>query len=228
MTIEGNAPYKRKYIYHDKQGNEHQIGTFNLTLTPKVIRSNKSRTVKDIAAHLQADSNGDIELIDIKQFTGYASGNIKAKFGLWDSEQYKRYYINPDCMAGLLGAMLDMNIDYLVFSGSSQKDGTPEPSVSHVNGIATDLGYLRTDKKAIGVILQDKNFDLDTTRAFVEACFDYGYRTLSKMGTEKFKPCEKTDNIFIIEGMGNFKTPPHNNHLHLDGFDFTTVKIINK
>lgn len=55
---------------------------------------------------------------------------VKLKFLTFNTSS-ERYYINPDCYAGLLGAMADMNIDYLGFNGFSNYEAKSTGGVAH-------------------------------------------------------------------------------------------------
>lgn len=43
----------------------------------------------------------EIELVDVREFKGYSKDGVKLKFLTFNTSS-ERYYINPDCYAGLL------------------------------------------------------------------------------------------------------------------------------
>ena len=204
-------PDKRKYVYYDNTKSPHNLGIFSILLSKK-IRSDE---------YPIADENGMIELIDAREFKGYSSGSLKAGFKTWNSPN-KRWYLNPDCLAGILGAMLDCNIDYLGFNGGSQRDGSPSPSKSHRNGVCLDVQYLSKNKNGEPMLLQSPQFDYDGQELFNKALYKYGWGKGSKgsMCSEVFNYNGKM--IMLFKAV-EVKKPPHNDHLHIGGFDFNGI-----
>jgi predicted chitinase len=224
-------PDKRKYVYYDQDSKSHDIGIFDVIKIPKVIRLGK-KSGKDIASELKPDAEGKVEMVLLSEesFKGYSSsdGKIKYKVAKWEltsRDNGKRNYINPECLAGLLGAMLDYNIDFLVYRGTSDCTGDGYPSKSHVNGLRTDIAYFRQDKKPQQVLLKEKELDLKLNIDFINALIDYGYRNKGDFFTEPFTPYGETKTRFLVDGMGTCGDPPHNNHLHIGGFDFSKVTV---
>ncbi len=120
---------KYKYVYHEKE-KEHEIGLFNYFTTMAMEQGNTPIKGKNA------------ELIDIREFKGYISPNVKLRFSTINSSS-GRYYINPSCLASLFGAMAILNIDYLGFNGFSDKLArSTGGSRSHINGERGDLRYL--------------------------------------------------------------------------------------
>lgn len=209
----------RRYVYHDKNGTAHFIQDLKIMTIPVV----QYRTAP-------SPVDGKVEMIDdLRQFRDYESpdGKVKAKIKLWDSYEQSRWWINPECFAGILGAMLDYNIDFLAFRGSSTVTGGSGKSSSHKNGVATDIAYFGKHKKTDQVLLQDKQLDLQLNVDFINALIDYGYKRKAELCTEWFVPFGETTRRKLVSGMTEVKRPyRHNNHLHIAGFDFSTVKII--
>ncbi|WPO81992.1 hypothetical protein SD427_14635 [Chryseobacterium sp. JJR-5R] len=206
---------KYKYVYH-KNGKEHELGSFHFKKTKEM---NKGNIV----------GNDYIELIDIREFDGYESSEVKIKFLTLNTDS-KRYYINPDCYAGLLGAMADMNINYLGFNGFSNFEAkSTGGSSSHRNGEKGDLRYLSKNKKGEATILQDAHFDISTQNKFNNALYNFGWGKLEKMYSEYFNNSGNKNYLLNHtkhmrkDGKKGYR---HYHHLHLTGFDHSIVRII--
>ena len=225
IPSENKYPEKRRYIYYDKAGGKHNIGDFEISYA--TLRTKYPGGTKIVEKLPAANDKGKIELLYIKDFTGYSSPDqkVRASVGSWESDTYNRYYINPECFAGILGAMLDLNIDFLAFRGSSKSDGSPTPSSTHNNGVATDIAYFNKSKTTTQVLLAEKELDLQLNIDFVDALIDYGYIDVDRFYTAEFIPHGETKERLLTDGMNTCYTPPHNNHLHIGGFDFSTVII---
>lgn len=145
----------------------------------------------------------------------------------WPKDRGKRNWINPECLAGLLGAMLDYNIDFLEFRGASNKHGGAYPSVSHVNGVKTDIGYFHKDRifPKSQVLLEHEELHLQLNIDFINALIEYGYEAKIQFMTEKFIPFGESKERLLVDGMGECYTPDHDNHLHIGGFNFKKVTI---
>ena len=228
--IFNNLPYdkekKYQYVYHDEEGNEHEIGIFKFIETTEMKKGNIAGTKK-------------VELIDIREFKGYDNNGVKLKF-LTINTDSKRYYINPDCYAGLLGAMAKLNIDYLGFNGFSNNKAGSYPSTSHFNGEKGDLRYLSTNRKGESTHLEYSYFDVEQQNKFNDALYLFGWGRLEKMYSEYFTYngnskylLNHTRHLRIDEkrddkGKIIQKEVRHHHHLHLTGFDHSLIKIIEK
>lgn len=207
-----------KYLYFDKNNKEHLLGIFKYIKTKQILPGN-------------VVGNGSIEILDIRQFKGYNKDNVKMKFLTINTES-GRYYINPDCFAGLLGAMGDLNIDYLGFNGFSNVEGkSTGGSKSHRNGEKGDLRYLSKNKKGETTYLQDLHFDVLTQNKFNDALYNFGWGRQEKMYSEYFTYNNEKNYLLNHtkhmrkDGVGGYR---HYHHLHLSGFDHTLIKIINE
>lgn len=219
--VVNNAKDKNKYlyVYHDRNNQTHQLGIFTVHTTKEMAVGNKAL-------------NSNIELIDVREFRdGYCSidKKTKAKFMTFNSES-NRWFINPECFAGLLGAMLDLNIDYLGFNGFSTSDAkSAGGSRSHINGIAGDLRYISTNRNGERTILQDSFFDFNKQTEFNTALYKYGWARTKLMYSEYFT-YNKQENTLLVytkhmrkDGANGYR---HYHHLHLCGFDSSRIKII--
>lgn len=74
-------------MFH-KDGKEHILGVFNFRLTKEMNPGNVA-------------GKKEIELVDVREFKGYSKDGVKLKFLTFNTSS-ERYYINPDCYAGLL------------------------------------------------------------------------------------------------------------------------------
>ncbi|MFZ0597439.1 MAG: hypothetical protein WAM46_10695, partial [Flavobacterium sp.] len=178
--IKEDLKNKYKYVYHSKDNVEHLLGVFNFKLTTEMNKGNKA-------------GKNEVELVDIREFKGYSSSTIKLKFLTINSDS-KRFYINPDCYAGLLGAMASMNVDYLGFNGFSNYEAkSTGGSSSHRNGEKGDLRYLSKKQKGEPTILQDSHFDVDVQNNFNDSLYKFGWGRLEKMYSEYFTHNKKSD-----------------------------------
>lgn len=211
---------KYQYIYHDKEGKEHEICTVDWYTTTEMLKGN-----------IKGAKN--VELIDIRQFKGYESSDktIRAKFLTLNSDS-QRWYINPSCFAALLGAMLDLNIDYVGFNGFSDSLArSVGGSSSHRNGEKGDLRYLSKNKKGERTLLQDSFFDCDMQNKFNDSLYKYGWGRLEKMYSEYFT--YKGNKNYLLnhtkhmrkDGTGGYR---HHHHLHLCGFNQSLIKTIDE
>ena len=127
---------------------------------------NKTRSYKK--------GKGEIELIRVPVPINYRKGNITIK--LYDNTD--REYMNPIAFASLLGAIAECGYEDFQFNGSTSKDGTGAPSVTHYNGIAFDMRYLRKDKKLESLHINVNPNELDITRQenFIDALMKFGYQ----------------------------------------------------
>ncbi len=204
-------------IYYDDNGGKHSLGK------SKIVKTRR-HTKKNITSSVDKD---DIDMVYVKDFTSYSSGNIKFKFATWNSSS-GRWYINPYCLAGLLGAMIEENIEDLGFNGFSIKDGnTAGGSSSHINGQIGDLRYLSTNKNGERTVLQDSHFDYDRQVKFNNALYKFGWGVNGKNYSENFMYKDKltilphTKHMKKTTGAVQYR---HHHHIHLKGFDFSKIK----
>ncbi|PIK18874.1 hypothetical protein CTI16_07240 [Prevotella intermedia] len=214
-VIQKGYENKYKYVYHDEQEQEYEIGLLNYFTTTAMGSGNIPIKGKNA------------ELIDIREFRGYISPNVKVRFSTINSSS-GRYYINPSCLASLFGTMAILNIDYLGFNGFSDKLGRSiGGSKSHINGERGDLRYLSKNRNGEAILLQSSSFDYEMQVKFCNTLHLFGWAANGKhfMLSEKFIYKEKTT---LLPYCHHYRTENvrHNNHLHLQGFNFNQIKEI--
>jgi hypothetical protein len=163
------------YYYHDQVDNEHFFGDFLIELTqqwpiPAVPPPNPVY----------------VPLTNIEQLNTneYNSRGVHIWFMVLNSP---RRWINPDRLAGLLGAMAENNIADLGYNGFSLQNGSAgNISVSHINGVNGDLRYLRTDKTGAVCWLNEAQFDYARQEAFNNSLHFFGWGRTSNMLSEWF------------------------------------------
>ncbi len=181
-----NNPKKARYYYYESTGKQHFIGKTK-------VHSTKRHLKKNVLSKKKGD---DTLLAYSKDIQSYSSGSVKFKFASWNSDS-GRWYINPNCLAGLLGAMIKESIEDLGFNGFSIKNGnTAGGSSSHINGEKGDLRYLSTtindNAPAIHLFtnqatkIQNPNFDYSRQEKFNEALYNFGWGRTTKMYSENF------------------------------------------
>ena len=204
-----------KYFYHDKIDNEHDFGEFLVTTVQRWIKKNQiSRTPND-----------KVELICKNDFAEYNNNGIHINF----LQDYSgRDYVNPACMAALMGTMADQNIHDLGFGGFSNSNGDPGVSSSHINGVAGDIRYLRTDRTGGPCLLSEAVFDYDRQVILNESLYRYGFGRTINMLSENFK---RNGQVTLLPHTSHYrkKLPDgslvrHDNHLHMQGFSTSVIQ----
>jgi hypothetical protein len=179
-TIEKHIPknikeeYKQKYkyIYHDKEKNEHEICIVEWF---KADKRNNGQKISSIpkgyintynypsggnAQTAYEYSNGDICVSGTKYgYRKYSKGQGKVPLvKMKDSLNYKkndvkifysfqnsqRRYCNPDAYAGFIGALAKLSREDVLCTGMCFADATSYPSVTHPNGDCADTAYYST------------------------------------------------------------------------------------
>ena len=129
-TVKEENKKKYRYIYHDKEGTLHELGTYDIIPTQMV---NGKKGVM-------------VNLINFDKVTKtYSKGSYQYTFNV-DSP---RKYVNEKTLASLFGAMLEVSYNDISCNGFSHSDGSSRPSVSHINGNNGDFKYLRKDKISV-------------------------------------------------------------------------------
>lgn len=216
-----------KYTYYEADGKNHDLGLV------KFINI-KNRYA---ARYGSKYNTSRINLLDIRttdqyistnanDFYRYSNGNldIEIKFNT------KRYFMNEDTLACLIGAVFNNNLKTVTFNGFSLANGFPGASTSHKNGYNGDLRYLREDKTGglLYLNLNEKNvladiegwkgMDEDLQEELIKDLHGFGWKSFlsQNYGDESERLLSKTspdDNL------------NHYDHLHLQGFNHKSILI---
>lgn len=202
-TIKDEYKNKYKYIYHDAKKGEHLLGIGTFTTI-----NNKHG----------ADYGGKtVDLIDIKQFPSYSSGDVKYKIMTWNSGGGQRYYLNDKTLAAFLGALLNCGFEDIVFNGFSNSEGGSGVSKTHYNGYNGDIRYLCKDKSGSNLHLDVesktngiygwKDMDKEREITLINALYLFGW--------SKFYSWEFNDELLPY----STELKDHNHHLHMYSFE---------
>ena len=215
---------KYKYIYHDVNDKEHDICTVDKVIAQNWIRGSKvdggkgweKRTAGKTRYYQKGD--GKVELIKVPVPINYNKDGIIIKIG----DNTEREYINPTAFASMIGAVAECGYTDFNFNGSTSKDGTGAPSVTHVNGVSFDFRYLRKDKTGNNLYINERPNDLDVTREekFIDALIKFGY---SKFYSVNIILNGKS---FILKNSTNMADHHHHLHIRREGYNpkFKEVK----
>ena len=194
-----------EFIYYDQNGKTHNLGKSRYVVAKRWDK-------KDV------HGTGNIFLVDVRSFSSYRNGNVGYKM-LMNSQQ-QRYYLGGVEMAAFLGGLCKSGYDDISFNGFSTSNGSPGESSSHINGEAGDIRYLRKDKKAEPVILQDEVYDHQRSLELINNFISFGWGRSKLMISEYFTNVTagvKSNYIFPKCFQLKSKKPRHNNHLHMQG-----------
>lgn len=233
--IEKNKIKKPKeviYNYYDVKGNKYKLGQSKLVEVDKWKKKNvKTNPIERTF------------LLDARNLDKFSSKGVKYGIAKWSTSK-KRYYINPDCFAGLVGAMIEEGIEDLGSTGFSDVNGSPGNSSSHINGEAGDLRYLSTKKDGGPTYLQHSHFDYERQVKFNKALYKFGWGRKKKMLSENYerfieekevlnpktkkKEKVKITKTTLLPHTQHYKTEKvrHYHHIHIFGFDFSKIKEI--
>lgn len=215
--IKSGFENKYKYVYHDKNNKEHDICIVDKVIAQNWIKGSKvdggkgweKRTAGKTRYYQKGD--GKVELIKIKLPINYNKDGVLIKIG----DNTDREYINPISFASMIGTVAECGYSDFNFNGSTSKDGTGAPSVTHVNGVAFDFRYLRKDKSGNNLYINEKPNDLDVTRQekFIDALIKFGY--------SKFYSVNITLNgkKFILKNSTNMADHHHHLHIRKEGYN---------
>ena len=166
-----------------------------------------------LVGQFEKNENGLIQLPSNFSFND-ADFNAELSFFVKEGNE-ENAYIRGDAFASLIGALATTKTTDLTIVGFSMSDGSsPAPSLSHKNGINGDLIYLRTDQSGSGVLLGQKDFDLNRQNTFNDALYRFGWKD---MLSEEFTPYGQ-NNTLRLNHTRHYSKSRHNNHLHLQGY----------
>lgn len=235
-TIEKHIPkkikdeymQKYKYVYHDKEKNEHEICIVDwftvdkrnngkkISSIPKGYINTYSYPSGGNAKMAYEYSNGDICVSGTEYgYRKYSKGQgkvplVKMKDNLnykkndvkifYSFQRSQRRYCNPDAYAGFIGALAKLGREDVLCTGMCFADATSYPSVTHPNGDCADTAYYSTQA------LEQKKVN-----AFKAFHFEKIYR--GKGG-------------WYSKLTGTNYSPGHEDHLHSGEFNTNIIKII--
>lgn len=150
------------FIYYDESGNKHYLGKTEYIKTrrwsSKGVLGNGYVYLVCIGGDKSSGGVNDNALKGVekeKRLSKYRKGNVGYNIHMY-SEKYQRYYLSGIVMASFLGVLCKLGYDDISFNGASAKDGSPGISSSHINGQCIDVRYLRKDRKAARMVLNDR------------------------------------------------------------------------
>jgi lysozyme family protein/LysM repeat protein len=233
----GQAVGYAAFIYYDEAGNKHYLGK-----TKYIKKGSSSVHLVNIGGDKTSDGVDDnnISVADKeKRLSKYRKGNVGYNIFM-NSAEYQRYYLSGVVMAAFLGALCKLGYDDISFNGASKIDGSPGPSSSHINGVCVDMRYLRKDKKALDMILGNRDYnsqyDHDRNVKLVNTMHDFGWgkRKRTKGSIVKMLSVYFTntkagiDKRYILPHCGPYEG--HDNHLHLQGLvaNIKDIDVIHK
>lgn len=252
ISADGIIKYSRKeskrarYIFTDNQGEVHFLLTRDFTTIDWVEKDKKGRLTQNYIY-----KKDKVNLVEVKQGDAYNSGSVKFKILKLDTTSRK--YIDSDCFACLLAAMIENGIEDLKFNGFSTVQGKSGNSQSHWNGMVGDLGYLNVNKNATATWLSNSSaafsntpnwshnsdFDYDRQVLFNNSLYKYGFSkfkrlnngTVVKMLSENFvRTVNGANKTLLLPHTSHYREVSfgvfHFHHLHLQGLDvsFFTIK----
>jgi hypothetical protein len=186
------------YCFVDNANIYHVLGTFERKQVPFWVHGKATKQIND--------------LVDVRNLQVYQTHSIRLQILKWNAEQNKRYFVHPDVLAALLGAMAENNITDLRFNGASKADGSAYPSKTHYNGLNIDVGYLRKDQTGSSCLVTDSALDLPRQTHFNESLYKFGFARIEPMLSDR-----RATKPFLLPYTRAH--PDHTDHLHIQGFD---------
>ncbi|WP_144283905.1 hypothetical protein [Chryseobacterium echinoideorum] len=227
-TIKEEYKQKYKYVYHDKDKNEHEICIVDWFTVDR--RNNGQRISTIPAGYINTYSypsggnaqtaylysNGDICVSGTRYgYRKYSKGQGKVPLvRMMDSLSYEKGYIkifytfqnsqrrycNPDAYAGFIGALAKLGREDVLCTGMCFADATSYPSVTHPNGDCADTAYYAT------LELEQKKVN-----AFKEFHFEKIYRGSGS---------------WYSRLVGTIYSSGHEDHLHSGEFNSNIIQTI--
>ncbi len=236
--IERQHPKAEKYaafVYYDEDGSKHYLGKTKYIKTKRWVKKNVLGTNYVYLVNIGSDKDNELTGSTKEQgLSKYRKGNVG--YNIFMNSSSQRYYTSGAVMAAFLGALCKLGYDDISFNGASKKDGSPGVSSSHINGNCIDVRYLRKDKAAKKVLLQDSAYDNERTLNMVNTFHEFGWSkakrpngTIIKMLSVYFtNPKAGIDKRYILPHCGHYEG--HDNHLHLQGLvaNIKDIDVIHK
>ncbi|MFT5120385.1 MAG: LysM repeat protein, partial [Psychrobacter glaciei] len=248
--IERQHPKAEKYaafVYYDEDGGRHYLGKTEY-LKIKGYGGGGNVYLVNIGGDEKSSKFGDSKINDNskklsvgekeKRLSKYRRGKVGYNIFM-NSQQYQRYYLSGVVMAAFLGALCKLGYDDISFNGASKIDGSPSPSVSHINGVCVDIRYLRKDKKALEMLLNnrdyDSQYDHERNVRLVNTMHDFGWgkrkradNSIVRMLSVYFTNPKAGLKNYLFEHCKDHAG--HDNHLHLQGLvaNIKDIDVIHK
>lgn len=227
--IERQHPKAEKYaafVYYDEDGGKHYLGKTKYFKTKRWVKKNALGTNYVFLVNIGSDKDNGLTGSTKEQgLSKYRKGNVG--YNIFMNSSSQRYYTSGAVMAAFLGALCKLGYDDISFNGASKKDGSPGVSSSHINGSCIDVRYLRKDKAAKKVLLQDSEYDHERTLSMVNTFHEFGWGkakrlngTITKMLSERFiNKFAGVNSTILLPHCSHYNKTRHNNHLHMQGFE---------
>lgn len=248
--IERQHPKAEKYaafVYYDEDGGKHYLGKTEY-LKIKGYGGGGNVYLVNIGGDEKSSKFGGSKINDNskklsvgereKRLSKYRKGKVGYNIFM-NSQQYQRYYLSGVVMAAFLGALCKLGYDDISFNGASKIDGSPSPSVSHINGVCVDIRYLRKDKKALEMLLNnrdyDSQYDHERNVRLVNTMHDFGWgkrkradNSIVRMLSVYFTNPKAGLKNYLFEHCKDHAG--HDNHLHLQGLvaNIKDIDVIHK
>lgn len=223
-----------EYVFFDENNVSHDLGKI------KFHKISNRYTARYGAKYDTSIAN----LVDIRDFSQYTLeegpnalgkeiGEIEFTSSLLHIKiqiSTRRFYLNEDTFACLVGAMLKCNYLGYGFTGFSLSDGRPGTSTSHKNGYNGDLRYLRTDQSGERLNLSKKTEDwtgdlagwddLDKIKQenLMQALYDFGWKSFLS-----YKYGDNNENLLFSNSTSHDNG--HDDHLHMQSFNHNSIII---
>ncbi len=235
--IERQHPKGEKYaafVYYDEDGGKHYLGkTEYLKITGYggggnvyLVNIGGDEKSSKFGGSKINDNSKELSVAEKeKRLSKYRKGKVGYNI-LMNSKEDQRYYLNGISMAAFLGALCKLGYDDISFNGASAKDGSPGPSVSHINGVCVDVRYLRKDKRAVYMNIYKpeyhSQYDHERNLRLVNTFHEFGWgkrkrpnNSIVKMLSVYFTNSQAGLKNYILPHCGPYEG--HDNHLHLQG-----------
>lgn len=206
---------KVRYIYKENSGTLHYLALLDFT---SINQHGKNYIYVKPKA----------QLTDVRTITAYSSGNVKFNFAQMNTTS--RFYMDIDCLACMLAAMIEVSIEDLRFNGFSTSTGGSGASSSHWDGMVGDLGYLNASNDAtVSTWLSTPNyppgaqsantvwnnnadFDYDRQVLFNNALYKYGFSKYKRTNNNTTVVMLSENFVRTINGTDETKLLPHTKH----------------
>lgn len=209
-----NATGFVEFIYHDKNKKSHYIQKFKLFRVPKRRAGND--IIPNQYVYLLSHKEHAKDKSPTESTFSYAAKDNSIGCTWIISSDSKRFYFNPNVMAGILGSLITYGSEEVngiltyISSGASASDGhSPSPSKTHRNGEACDLRYLPKglkSKLSQKVYTTYPIFDLAANTKWVAVFKRFGFRTF-------YTGTQAVGGVAAIAGTSF--APNHHHHLHI-------------